>query len=280
MRQNECRLATANNTESNKEYLVNQKNYLIIGGTGGVGQAIVKELLQRIANEQNEQSDENIGNARVYATYHKSQPDFAADNLYWLPMDVSDEDSIEQAIADIKQQTTHIDRVINCVGLLHTAHNQPEKALRQLETDFFLQNMQINALASLLIAKHIKSLLAKAEHNADKPVIFATISARVGSIGDNQLGGWYSYRMSKAALNMGIKNLSIEWSRSLKDVCVVVMQPGTVDTQLSSPFQGNVADEKLFSPAYSAQCLLEVLDRMTAAQSGSFVDWAGESIPW
>ena len=259
---------------------MNNKNYLIIGGTGGIGQAIVKELLQRIANEQNEQSDANIGNTRVYATYHKSQPNFAADNLHWLPMDVSDEDSIEHAIADIKQQTTHIDWVINCVGLLHTAHNQPEKALRQLETDFFLQSMQINALASLLIAKHIRPLLAKSERDADKPAVFATISARVGSISDNHLGGWYSYRMSKAALNMGMKNLSIEWSRSLKDVCVVVMQPGTVDTQLSSPFQGNVADEKLFSPAYSAERLLEVLDSMSAAQSGSFVDWAGESIPW
>ena len=240
---------------------MNNKNYLIIVGTGGIGQAIVKELLQRIANEQ---SDENIGNARVYATYHKSQPDFAADNLYWLPMNVSDEGSIEQAVTDI----------------LHTAHNQPEKALRQLETDFFLQSMQINALASLLIAKHIKPLLAKSERDADQPAIFATISARVGSISDNHLGGWYSYRMSKAALNMGMKNLSIEWSRSLKDVCVVVMQPGTVDTQLSSPFQSNVADEKLFSPAYSAEHLLEVLDSMSAAQSGSFVDWAGESIPW
>lgn len=262
---------------------MNNKNYLIIGGTGGIGQAIVKELLQRIANEQNEQSEQsdgNIGNTRVYATYHKSQPDFAADNLYWLPMDVSDEDSIEQAIADIKQQTAHIDWVINCVGLLHTAHNQPEKALRQLETDFFLQSMQINALASLLIAKHIRPLLAKSERDADQPAIFATISARVGSISDNHLGGWYSYRMSKAALNMGMKNLSIEWSRSLKDVCVVVMQPGTVDTQLSSPFQSNVADEKLFSPAYSAERLLEVLDSMSAAQSGSFADWAGESIPW
>ena len=135
---------------------MNNKNYLIIGGTGGIGQAIVKELLQRIANEKNEQSDGNIGNIRVYATYHKSQPDFAADNLYWISMDVSDEHSIEQAIADIKQQTSHIDWVVNCVGLLHTAHNQPEKALRQMETGFFLQSMQINALASLLIAKHIK----------------------------------------------------------------------------------------------------------------------------
>ena len=125
-----------------------------------------------------------------------------------------------------------------------------------------------------------KPLLAKSERSNDNPAVFATISARVGSISDNQLGGWYSYRMSKAALNMGMKNLSIEWGRSLKDVCVVVMQPGTVNTQLSAPFQGNVADGQLFSPAYSAECLLEVLSRMTAAQSGSFVDWAGESIPW
>ena len=251
---------------------MNQKNYLIIGASGGIGKAMVKQLIEMSAN--------NKSSGKIFATYHANQPNFAADNLYWLPMDVSDEKSIEQAVTEIKQQTTHIDWVINCVGLLHTPHNQPEKALRQLETDFFLQNMQINALASLLIAKHIKPLLAKAERNTNAPAIFATISARVGSISDNQLGGWYSYRMSKAALNMGIKNLSIEWSRSLKDVCVVVMQPGTVDTQLSSPFQGNVADEKLFSPAYSAERLLEVLDRMTAAQSGSFVDWAGESIAW
>lgn len=254
-----------------------QKNYLVIGGTGGIGRAIVKELLQRTANEQ---SDTDTAHAKIYATYHITQPDFAADHLYWISMDVSDEDSIEQAIADIKQQTTHIDWVINCVGLLHTPHNQPEKALRQMQADFFLQSMQINALASLLIAKHIKPLLAKSERSADHPAIFATISARVGSISDNRLGGWYSYRISKAALNMGMKNLSIEWRRSLKDVCVVVMQPGTVDTQLSSPFQSNVADEKLFMPAYSAARLLAVLDSMSAAQSGGFVDWAGESIPW
>ena len=253
---------------------MNTKNYLIVGANGGIGQAIVKQLIEMTANNK------SSGSGKIFATYHTNQPDFAADNLYWLPMDVSDESSIEQAIADIKQQAFHIDWVINCVGLLHTAHNQPEKALRQLETDFFLQNMQINALASLLIAKHIRPLLAKSERDADQPAIFATISARVGSISDNHLGGWYSYRMSKAALNMGMKNLSIEWSRSLKDVCVVVMQPGTVDTQLSSPFQGNVADEKLFSPAYSAERLLEVLDSMSAAQSGSFVDWAGESIAW
>lgn len=250
----------------------NKKTYLIIGGTGGIGQAMVKQLL--------ESTDKEKGGNQVYATYNKTVPEFEADNLHWLQMDVSSEDSIEQAATDIKQQTTHLDWVINCVGLLHTETAQPEKALRQLETDFFMQNMQVNALASLLIAKHIKPLLATAERSNEKPVIFATISARVGSIGDNQVGGWYSYRMSKAALNMGMKNLSIEWGRALKDVCVVVLQPGTVNTQLSAPFQANVADGHLFSPEYSAECLLEVLAGMTATQSGSFVDWAGESIPW
>ena len=217
---------------------------------------------------------------QVFATYYRSIPDIEADNLQWLQMDVSDEMSIKTAMDTIKQQTDHLDWVINCVGLLHTETSQPEKALRQVETDFFLQNMQVNALAGLLIAKHIKPLLAKAERSHDNPVIFATISARVGSISDNQVGGWYSYRMSKAALNMGMKNLSIEWSRSLKEVCVVVMQPGTVNTQLSAPFQANVAEGHLFTPAYSAECLLEVLAGMSAEHSGSFVDWAGESIPW
>lgn len=253
---------------------MNNKTYLIIGGTGGIGRAMVEQLIDNTASH----SEKVI--PHVFATYHSSVPDFAADNLHWIPMDICDEQSIQQAADVIKQQTAHIDWVINCAGLLHTAAQQPEKALRQIETDFFIQNMQVNAWASLLIAKHIKPLLANAERSHDKPAVFATVSARVGSISDNQLGGWYSYRMSKAALNMGMKNLSIEWGRSLKDVCVVVMQPGTVNTQLSAPFQGNVADGQLFSPAYSAECLLEVLSHMTAAQSGSFVDWAGESIPW
>lgn len=252
------------------------KTYLIIGGTGGIGRAMVEQLLESPANSDSGSQD----SLHVFATYNKSVPDFEAENLYWVPMDICDEHSIRQAADVISQQTDHIDWLINCAGLLHTAMQQPEKSLGQIETDFFLINMQVNALAGLLIAKHFKSLLAKSERSNDHPAVFATISARVGSISDNQLGGWYSYRMSKAALNMGMKNLSIEWARSLKDVCVVVMQPGTVNTQLSAPFQGNVADGQLFSPAYSAECLLEVLSRMTATQSGSFVDWAGESIPW
>lgn len=265
---------------------MNNRTYLIVGGTGGIGRAMIQQLVNGTAsdndNNNNNNKTDNSGkqDIHVFATYHRNIPDFEADNLHWVPMNICEEQSIEQAAKVIQQNTPHIDWIINCVGLLHTATQQPEKALRQVDTEFFLQNMQVNALASLLIAKHFRPLLAKSARSNDKPAVFATISARVGSISDNQLGGWYSYRMSKAALNMGMKNLSIEWNRSLKNVCVVVMQPGTVNTQLSAPFQGNVAEGQLFSPAYSAECLLEVLNRMTAAQSGSFVDWAGESIPW
>ena len=261
---------------------MNNKTYLIIGGTGGIGKAMVEQLVAVTANEQ---ADTNVSSSknqsiRVFATYYSSVPDIEAPNLHWLKMDICDEESIKQAADAIKQHSNHIDWVINCVGLLHTADAQPEKALRQIETDFFLKNMQVNALASMLIAKHIRPLLAKSERSNNNPAIFATISARVGSISDNQLGGWYSYRMSKAALNMGMKNLSIEWARALKNVCIVVMQPGTVNTQLSAPFQANVAEGHLFSPAYSAESLLEVLSTMSSDQTGSFVDWAGESIPW
>lgn len=262
---------------------MNNKTYLIIGGTGGIGKAMVEQLVAATSHEQNEQAAENnhVEQAiRVFATYYSSVPDIEAPNLQWIKMDICDEESIKQGLNSIKPHSNHIDWAINCVGLLHTADAQPEKALRQMETDFFLKNMQVNALASMLIAKHIKPLLKNATRSPDHPAIFATISARVGSISDNELGGWYSYRMSKAALNMGMKNLSIEWSRSLKEVCVVVMQPGTVNTQLSAPFQANVKEGHLFSPAYSAESLLEVLAGMKAAQSGSFVDWAGESIPW
>jgi len=251
---------------------MNSKTYLIIGGTGGIGKAMVEQLI--------EITHRAATGIAVFATYHNSVPEIEADNLHWLKMDICDEESIKQSIEAIKSHSDHIDWVINCAGLLHTEQNQPEKALRQMESSFFLKNMQVNALASMLIAKHIKPLLKNASRSNANPAIFATISARVGSISDNELGGWYSYRMSKAALNMGMKNLSIEWSRSLKDVCVVVMQPGTVNTQLSAPFQANVKEGHLFSPVYSAESLLEVLSNMSSNQTASFVDWAGESIPW
>ena len=255
-------------------------NFLMIGGTGGIGQAMIQQLLQHnpiVAG----------AGVHIFATYHNRKPSLQAGNLYWLPMDVTDEASIVAAIADIKAQTTQLHWVINAVGLLHTASQGPEKSIGQLDPDYFMQNMAINALPSLLIAKHIKPLLKPAAATktvttaADLPAtIYATVSARVGSITDNRVGGWFSYRMSKAALNMDMKTLSIEWARTLKQVCVVVLQPGTVNTELSKPFQGNVTADKLFSAEYSAKKLLTVLAAMTPEQTGSFVDWSGAAVPW
>lgn len=253
------------------------KKVLLIGGTSGIGKALLDQMTEDNKVEQ------------IFATYHQRQPvnqsaDLKDSNLknkvVWLAMDVTSEPSIKQAINQVSEHVDHIDWVINAVGLLHNDSHQPEKAVRQLDPEFFINNMKVNALPSLLIAKHIKPLLKASQPSETDPAIYATISARVGSISDNNLGGWYSYRMSKAALNMGMKTLSIEWSRSLKNVCVAVLQPGTVDTPLSKPFQANVAKDKLFAPRQCAVNLLQVLNGLTAEDTGCFKDWAGKSIAW
>ena len=272
------------------------KKVLLIGGTSGIGKALLERMLEDNKVEQ------------IFATYHRRRPIVNHPNnedpdvkepgtkatatkntdtktkVVWLAMDVTSEPSIKKAIDTIGDQVDHIDWVINAVGLLHNDSHQPEKAVKQLDPDFFIDNMKVNALPSLLIAKYIKPLL-QARLKAGKPsetdpAIYATISARVGSISDNHLGGWYSYRMSKAALNMGMKTLAIEWQRSLKNVCVAVMQPGTVDTSLSKPFQANVPEDNLFEPQQCADNLLVVLSQLTAEDTGCFVDWAGKPIEW
>lgn len=267
------------------------KKVLLIGGTSGIGKALLERMREDNKVEQ------------IFATYHRRQPivnhpstedpDTKATDTkntdienkdVWLAMDVTSEPSIKQAIEQISEHVDHIDWVINAVGLLHNDSHPPEKAVKQLDPEFFIDNMKVNALPSLLIAKHIKPLLQArlkaGQPSETDPAIYATISARVGSISDNKLGGWYSYRMSKAALNMGMKTLAIEWQRSLKNVCVAVMQPGTVDTPLSKPFQANVAKDKLFEPEQCADNLLTVLSQLTAEDTGCFVDWAGKPIEW
>ena len=262
------------------------KKVLLIGGTSGIGKALLEQMSEDNKVEQ------------IFATYHRRRPSAnhpdtkdpdpkntsTKDKVVWLAMDVTSEPSIKQAIDAIGDEVNHIDWVINAVGLLHNDSHQPEKAVKRLDPEFFIDNMKVNALPSLLIAKYIKPLLQArlkaGKPNEIEPAIYATISARVGSISDNQLGGWYSYRMSKAALNMGMKTLAIEWSRSLKNVCVAVMQPGTVDTPLSKPFQANVPEDNLFEPQQCADNLLTVLSQLTAEDTGCFVDWAGKPIEW
>ena len=158
-------------------------------------------------------------------------------------------------------------------GLLHEAGRGPEKSLAELDPEWLLRNFAVNAVGPAIVAKHFLPLLPP-----DRRAVFALLSARVGSIGDNKLGGWYGYRASKAALNMFVRTASIELARTRPRAIVVGLHPGTVDTGLSKPFQRNVQPGKLFTPATSAAHLLDVIDGLKRPDSGNCLDWSGETI--
>ncbi|MCQ8184163.1 SDR family NAD(P)-dependent oxidoreductase [Parvularcula maris] len=185
--------------------------------------------------------------------------------------DPEDESSIEAA-AEEAASGGPLHLVLCAIGTLHAERYQPEKALRQLEEEAFLSVMRTNALLPALIAKAVVPHLAK------DCSVFAALSARVGSISDNRLGGWHSYRASKAALNMLLRNIAIETARRNKGAVIAGLHPGTVDTALSEPFQGNVPEGKLFTPRYSAEAMLKVVDGLAPEQSGDVFDYAGERI--
>ena len=234
-------------------------NALIMGGSGGIGRAFVDYLLK--------QEEASV----IHTTYHQHYPDLDEKRVILHRVDVSREAEIE----NLCSQLDEIDLCINAVGMLHDPVNGPEKSTRQIDPDFFMKNMTVNALPTLLLAKHITPHF---KHR--RPAHFATVSARVGSIEENYLGGWYSYRSSKAALNMILKTLSIEWKRSLPNVTVSALHPGTVETRLSGPFQKNVPAGQLFNAAKSVGQMMQVIGQLTPKQSGNFWSFDGEKLPW
>ncbi len=241
-------------------------NIIVCGGSGGIGKAIVHQCIKRFPG------------ATVVATWNSSPPtnDSVLNSVRWSQVNLTS----EQSVQSFSKQFDKVHWLINAAGVLHTEATQgspqlPEKSIRQLDPDFFLRNIQVNTLPTLLLAKHFESVL---KH--DERAHFATISAKVGSIEDNRLGGWHSYRCSKSALNMALKNISIEWRRRLANVCVTALHPGTTDTDLSAPFQRNVPEGKLFTADYTAACLVELLSSLTAADSGKFLAYDGREIPW
>lgn len=234
-------------------------NALVIGGNGGIGSALLDGLLAQGNHET------------LHATYHTTPPAAAADGVVWHQVDITDETSVQSLAAGLGE----IDLCINAVGMLHDANSAPEKATRHINTDYFLKSMTVNTLPTLLLAKHLGS-----HYRHGRRAHFATVSARVGSIGENYLGGWYSYRASKAALNQVLKTLSIEWKRSMPNVIVSALHPGTTDTALSAPFQKNVPTGQLFDPDKTAAYLIDVLDSLSPGQSGGFWSFDGERLPW
>jgi NAD(P)-dependent dehydrogenase (short-subunit alcohol dehydrogenase family) len=226
------------------------KNIAVIGSAGGIGQAFVDVLSRQYSN------------ANLYP--------FSRTGKYRI--DYASEDSIAEA-ANIASNKGPLDLIIVTNGILHSKEITPEKSIKELARDKFQQLFEVNTIVPSLIAKHFLPHL-----NRDSPSIFGALSARVGSISDNTLGGWYAYRASKAALNMIIKNAAIEIGRRNKNAIIVCLHPGTVDTDLSRPFHKNIPVEQLLTPHQSAEKLLEVLASLTSAQSGKCFAWNGQEI--
>jgi NAD(P)-dependent dehydrogenase (short-subunit alcohol dehydrogenase family) len=190
-------------------------------------------------------------------------------------MDFLDPDSIANTCDSILAAAPHLDRIITTAGLLHDGDLQPEKRLGALTPDAMLKLYQINAMGPILFFKSLWPELRRAH-----PLVAASISARVGSISDNRLGGWYSYRASKAALNQYMRTLAIELARYNPDAVIATLHPGTVDTNLSQPFRGHLAKGQLQSPAQSAANLWGVLDHLSPKDSGGFFAYDGTPIPY
>ncbi len=193
-----------------------------------------------------------------------------------IALDVTCEASVANCAARTRELTDRLDLVLNCAGILHEADGlRPEKRLADLDPGAMARAYQVNAVGPALVAKHLAPLLPRAGR-----CVFASISARVGSIGDNRLGGWYAYRASKAAQNMITRNLSIELPRRARGALCVGLHPGTVDTDLSRPFQARVPPDKLFDPARAARQLLAVIDGLDDDANGRFYAWDATEIPW
>lgn len=184
-------------------------------------------------------------------------------------------DNQDHEIRDICSQIdiTQFDKIVILNGVLHDEKCQPEKSLSQLESDSFLHIIQSNTLTPVLWLKSLMPLFSP-----NQSCHIAVLSARVGSIQDNHLGGWYSYRASKAALNMLLQSCSVELGRRARNIKLLAFHPGTTDTPLSKPFQSKVPN--LLTPDYVAQQLLRLLPEQQADQRLSFIDWQGKSIPW
>ena len=228
----------------------------VFGASGGIGRALCAQLAR----------------AGTHVMAGSRRGDVAGERITPFRFDLGDESSIQEAAQAMKDDPPRL--VIVATGALTLEDGSgPERSYRKLDPESMAEIFRLNTIGPAIIAKHVLPLLPREER-----CVFAALSARVGSIGDNRLGGWHSYRASKAALNMLLRNFAIELGRTHAQGIVCGLHPGTVDTPLSSPFQGNVPEGQLFPPEKSARHLLEVIDRLEPADSGGVFDWKGERI--
>ena len=223
---------------------------VVFGASGGIGSALTRQL-----QSQNTYT-------HVIALSRSSEP----------AIDLLDEVSLQTAITHAAS-VGELRLLIDATGFLHDAQQAPEKSLRQLNADALARSFALNAIGPALMMKHALPLMPRTGK-----AVFATLSARVGSITDNRLGGWYSYRAAKAALNQLVKTASVELARRSKEAICVALHPGTVATSLSAPFSAQGLD--VHNPDEAARHLLDVIDSLDESANGCFYDWRGQHIPW
>ncbi|MGI9329200.1 MAG: SDR family NAD(P)-dependent oxidoreductase [Gammaproteobacteria bacterium] len=243
---------------------------LVTGAANGIGFGLVQALLARRADTRVFASTRRLERADALRELARSDA-----RVQCVECDITDADELHGALAPLAAAGS-LDQVINTVGVLHDDQGmRPERRLADVDPQSLMRAFTTNAMAALMLAQVVEPWMRKSA----RPM-FASLSARVGSIGDNRLGGWYSYRASKAALNMMLKTLSIEWARGAHPITCVAVHPGTVRTGLSAPFVKGSRNARVFSPAQSADHLLNVLDAVGPAETGNFYAWDGEAIPW
>lgn len=230
---------------------------VVIGASGGIGRALTERLAEGGRFE------------RVFAFSRKPVELSATDRIIPSRLDLTDETSIDAASCLVGRP----ELIIVATGVLQTSRLRPERTYRAIEAEAMVEAFRINAVGPALIAKFFLPTLPK-----DRPAVFAALSARVGSISDNRLGGWHAYRASKAALNMLICNFALELARERPLAVCVGLHPGTVQTSLSEPFQRGVPQTQLFTPVYSATCMLNVLEGLKPSDSGGVFAWDGARI--
>jgi NAD(P)-dependent dehydrogenase (short-subunit alcohol dehydrogenase family) len=244
---------------------------LVTGASSGVGLAAVRQLLA------------HSGVARVFAVSRRATAcealralaAQAPSQLVLFDADLTDEKALSALARQLADQTDALHLVFHAAGLLHEGKLQPEKSVLQVRASALQQVFAINAFAPILLAAAVMPLLGHGQ-----PCVFASLSARVGSIGDNRLGGWYGYRASKTAQNQLLKTFALELVRHNHKACCLLLHPGTVDTPLSQPFQKRVPASRLFTPERAARQLLEIIAQARPHDSGCFLAWDGTTIAW
>lgn len=252
---------------------------MVQGASRGIGLEFARQLLEK--NEE----------GHVIATCRN--PDGATgllelkrkymERLSIKRLDVTNESTIQATAASIRDSYGSMNLLINASGILSIPNIlQPETTLRKVEKSSLLLAYEVNAIGPILVIKHMWPLLKVGGGSGieRKFAVVANLSARVGSIGDNGLGGWHSYRSSKAALNQLTKTISVEFARKKDPIICILLHPGTVDTDLSRPFQRNVPEGKLFTKEFSVQKLLGIIDKCKTSDNGKFFAWDGQEIPW